>query len=283
MSHGAPQRRPVAQRDAIGLGRTPDRRRDRSRTAARHAPAALRERTRRHSIPIAPAGARFSPTRFSLTGADSSRGTHAEGPVRRAAKRKTLSIITLYEGQGERQGERRPTEREGEDRERVSRNGNTPTAGPAAIRSAGRLARERRRCCAVQPAAERRGVRGRPGSFSASGGKRAAAICSLPETAKLNPLDPEDHLHQVPAHIADYLVLQPRRGPRTAGSARRGLSLRLPASEQHQPAAEHVGLPRTQRDKTAQPRQIRWIGTSPRRNPIVSRPPRSLSCEAVRH
>ena len=200
-------------------------------------------------------------------------------------KRYTLSHS--IGGGGDRQGERRPNGQEGEDEERkgqeVGRNGNTPTAGPAAIRSAGRLARERRRCCAVQPAAERRGVRGRPGSFSASGGKRAAAICSLPETAKLNPLDPEDHLHQVPAHIADYLVLQPRRGPRTAGSARRGLSLRLPASEQHQPAAEHVGLPRTQRDKTARPHQIRWIGTSPRRNPIVSRPPRSLSCEALRH
>jgi hypothetical protein len=39
-------------------------------------------------------GERFSPIRFSLTGADSNFGILAEKHVRRAAKRKTLFIIT---------------------------------------------------------------------------------------------------------------------------------------------------------------------------------------------
>ena len=48
------------------------------------------------STPIAPAaGERFSPIRFSLTGAASTLGTPAVAFVRRAAKRKTLSIIAL--------------------------------------------------------------------------------------------------------------------------------------------------------------------------------------------
>src|SRR5271165_739746 len=38
-------------------------------------------------------GERFSPTRFSLTGAHSSRRIHPQRTVRRAAKRKTLYVI----------------------------------------------------------------------------------------------------------------------------------------------------------------------------------------------
>src|SRR6266404_6308785 len=37
-------------------------------------------------------GERFSPTRFSLTGAHSIRGIHPQRSVRRAAKRKTLYV-----------------------------------------------------------------------------------------------------------------------------------------------------------------------------------------------
>jgi hypothetical protein len=50
-------------------------------------------------------GERFSPIRFSLTGADSNLGVLAEKPVRRAANRKTLFIIAcsrqfMYRFQG---------------------------------------------------------------------------------------------------------------------------------------------------------------------------------------
>ena len=47
---------------------------------------------REYSTPIARRRERFSPTRFSLTGADSSDGTPVGRLVRRAAKRKTLYV-----------------------------------------------------------------------------------------------------------------------------------------------------------------------------------------------
>ena len=43
--------------------------------------------------PYARRGQRLSPTRFSLTGADSDSGASVAEPVRRAAKRKTLYVI----------------------------------------------------------------------------------------------------------------------------------------------------------------------------------------------
>src|SRR5437868_14737168 len=57
-------------------------------------PGAPPANVRGHSTPITLAtGERFSPTRFSLTGAHSTRGIHPQSPVRRAAKRKTLYVI----------------------------------------------------------------------------------------------------------------------------------------------------------------------------------------------
>ena len=58
-------------------------------------PGAPPANVRGHSTPITLAtGERFSPTRFSLTGAHSTRGIHPQRPARRAAKRKTLYVIT---------------------------------------------------------------------------------------------------------------------------------------------------------------------------------------------
>jgi hypothetical protein len=42
-------------------------------------------------------GSGFSPTRFTLTGAEASSGALATRPVRRAAKRKTLYVMTSHE------------------------------------------------------------------------------------------------------------------------------------------------------------------------------------------
>ena len=41
---------------------------------------------------------------------------------------------------------------------------------------------------------------------SHAGGERAAAIYSLVETAKLDGVDPEGHLHDVPGRIADHPI-----------------------------------------------------------------------------
>jgi len=41
---------------------------------------------------------------------------------------------------------------------------------------------------------------------SDSGGERAAAICTLIGTAKLNGIDPEPYLRSVLAHIADHPI-----------------------------------------------------------------------------
>src|SRR5258707_10859631 len=57
-------------------------------------PGAAPANVRGHSTPITLAtGERFSPTRFSLTGAHSIRGIHPQRSVHRAAKRKTLYVI----------------------------------------------------------------------------------------------------------------------------------------------------------------------------------------------
>ena len=41
---------------------------------------------------------------------------------------------------------------------------------------------------------------------SVAGGERAASIYSLVETAKLNGLDPQDYLREVPTRIADHPI-----------------------------------------------------------------------------
>jgi len=90
---GVPARGPNSQIQAMPTARKPGWHGEWLQTATR-CPGAPPANVRGHSTPIALAtGERFSPTRFSLTGAHSSRRIHPQRTVRRAAKRKTLYVI----------------------------------------------------------------------------------------------------------------------------------------------------------------------------------------------